>query len=468
MLLKGVNARRLFLAALTVTGLFTMFAVPPLWGFDETSHFSRVYLLSTGKWLPNQKAEVPTSYNKVMLYAVANIGQPKQPNIFLRKDIDSVSQYSKLLSLKFSTHTEQPINPAGYSIFAYPLSVLLVAAALPFHPTIGFTIMLARLAGLATFIGLVYLALYVLNKNGFKKTQWVFIVVSLLPTTLFQAATLSADTLANGLAILFMALLIVVLKKQYDRLSVNKWYVIGLLSTATLLPLVKVNYVFLSLGIVFVSSRLVKSSRVSTLIKTIILLGSTLLSILLTFVIVPSIGSVTQVSPRPDGLPIDQKAQMLFVMGHPLSFIWAIIKSLIYYGEEYIREMTTVLAWNYVELPVIFTILCIILILVAVFYAKDEFTFMKKYLNWMTLFILAGVSSIFLALYIAFTPVGKALVDGVQGRYFIPFIIPTALILAANLNIRVSAKERVIRNLMIMTATTVVVGAILYYVKVTY
>jgi len=471
-ILKNASeVRWLFVIVATCLGLVTMFVVPPLWGFDETSHFSRVYLLSRGNFLSAQKAEMPLSYNQVSRYATANIGQPKQPNIFLRKDIDNASEYHKLLGMKFSKQTQQAINPAGYPFFAYPLSVVFVAIAAPFNLSIGINTILARLAGLVTFVLLVYMALYVLNKNNFKKTQWIFFVVSLLPTTLFQAATLSADTVVNGLSILFIALLLVIIEKQSKEVTkhkVNKWYLASLLTIAVILPLIKVNYIFLSLGTLLISNQLLGGKTLGILSKTLLAIVPTLLSLFLTFGMTPSGAGSHQVSPRPDGLPIDPKGQILFIIGHPLSLIWAFVKSLIYYGDTYLKEMTTVLAWNYVELPIIFTLFCVTLILLAAFYSKDEFRYIKRYLNIMTLFLLCGIGSIFLALYIEFTPVGKILIDGVQGRYLIPFIIPAALALAVNLDIGILIRERLMRNIMTISIGALLIGSILYYAKATY
>lgn len=464
---KVSEPRWIFLIISASLGALVAFTVPSLWGFDETSHFARVYMLSEGKFLPSQKAEMPANFNKIVWYAVADIGEEKQQDIFIRKDINNPLEYGKMLKEKFSAQQESAINPAGYSVVAYPLSVIAVAFTHLFDVSIGATILIARLAGLMTFILLVHMALYVLHRNGFKKVQWLVVCISLLPTTLFQAATLSADTIINGLAILFVALLIVTLKCQRDGTVIDRRYIAALTVISVLLPLIKVNYVFISMGIIFVTGSLIGGKKLSALLKGVVLIGSVALSLYLSFGMAP--GTTTQsVSPRPDGQSVSQVAQAKFVMHHPIDFLLATLKSLVSYGDAYIKEMTTTLAWNYVNLPLIFTIICIILILTAAFYARDEIIFMKKYFTMMTTFSLLGIGSIFLALYLAFTPVGKMLVDGVQGRYMIPFIMPIVATLAISINIRFLAKDRLMNSLMASSLLLITLGSILYYIKATY
>jgi uncharacterized membrane protein len=455
----------MFLILASCLGLFALYAIPPLWGFDETSHFARVYQISRGQFVVDKSKDqfggtMPASFNAVSRYATADIGEQKNPDIFARKDLNNREEYQKLLSQKFSSKQEIAINPAGYSPATYPLSELLVGLGRFLHFNIGMTLFLARLGGLITYVTIVYFAIKLL---GDLKSRWVVFAVGLSPVMIVQAATLSADSVVNALALLFMSLFILSFVKP-ERMDRKKLALLGIV--AIWMPLIKLNYLFLSFGLLLIPIRSLASRRQSILYRSGFVAVATILGVVWAGLM--SVTSTSGVSPRPDGLPINPTGQMHYLLTHPLHFLVSVIRSLIYYGDTYIREAFGILGWNYVVLPLIIVGVTITLIFVAAFYAKDELDKMKIRSYLLGLFCLVGVATIFAILYIGFTPVGKHLVDGVQGRYLLPFLLPL-IICVVNL-----VPARIVISNKAMAASTgigsglILLMSLLYYLALTY
>lgn len=460
------EAHYLFLVVATLFGVAFSVAVPPLWGFDETSHFARVYQISGGHFLQDKSKDnfggtMPRNFNAVSRYATADIGEEKDPNPFTRKDVNNYSQYRHMLQQKFSKDTEQAINPAGYSPLAYPLSEVLVSIARVADSSIGTTLYVARLGGLVTFIGLGFYALWMLRGL---KSRWLLLVVALSPVMLVQAATLSADTVTNALALVFMSLLIVSFVKPERFTRMHK---IALALAAVWMPAIKLNYLFLSSGVLLLPGAVFRDKlRINTYrVGTLAIAAVT--GIIWTLMM--SVTTTSGVSPRPDGLPIDPSGQLHFIITHPFGFITAMARSFVYYGDAYIHEMFGVLGWNYVVLPLLILIPTIIAILLCGLYAREEFQKIKVRALLLVASCCIGVASIFAILYMGFTPVAKTMVDGVQGRYLLPFLIPFVIVLVSYVPVRLGlAKARWTRLAPTLFVTLMLGASFLYYVALTY
>jgi uncharacterized membrane protein len=76
--------------------------------------------------------------------------------------------------------------------------------------------------------------------------------------------------------------------------------------------------------------------------------------------------------------------------------------------------------------------------------------------------------SIFGTLYLTFTPVGKNIIEGVQGRYFLPLAAPLVMGVAAFVPIRIQMSERATKNIFTTLVGVMLLVAVVYYTKATY
>jgi uncharacterized membrane protein len=83
-------------------------------------------------------------------------------------------------------------------------------------------------------------------------------------------------------------------------------------------------------------------------------------------------------------------------------------------------------------------------------------------------FVILGILGVFGALYISFNPVGRSVVDGIQGRYFIPLAIPGVLAVATFIPIEVRIKDKAVPYIFSSISAICLVVSVIYYYLVTY
>lgn len=459
------KAEHLFVLIAIVFGLVFIKITPPLWGIDESSHFIRVYQLAHGSLVPdktknNYGGKVPNNLIDLANYVQSDLVDDKGGGIASRKDVDSTNAYKQLTDKQFSKGEHSYIWSAAYSPVAYIGSIVGVFLAGLFNSSIAQTIFLARLGSLLLYIAIVWLAIRVLRAS---KLKWLIFAVALLPTCIFQASVVTADNMAIGLSILFVSLLTRVMQK--DEGAKNKGVLYGLIAAATLLPLIKINYIFISLALVLIPDRLFRTRKIAIATK----LGSISLLVILGLIwsLIAKVTSASSISQRPDGIKVVPADQIAALIHNPLHFAAVCIRSIVVNADSYLQSMTSLMGWNYVTIPLVFIVaLCLGVVLAAV-YAKNELAVIRKKLILLNILVLGGVISIFGALYITFTPAGSRIIDSIQGRYFIPFLIPIGMLLAAFAPFEVKIKDKVTPYIFgTISATCLTISVIYYYLGV--
>ena len=235
------------LLVLVVGSLFAV-AVPKMWGPDEPQHFYRAYQVAHGGFLPLKVTDVngapvyggqmPSSVVAIQALVPHRLARdPQRAPLFTQPEAHARAEALPLDTGR--TVTKWFTNTAAYAPPTYlpAAGALLVVEAA--HGTIGQAILAMRLAGVLTYAALVTLAALVLRRHRLK---WLVVVVAALPSAIFQASVISADTVTNGVCILFLA---VVAKGVFLRRPLMAWETWTLLATAVVLPLLKPTYVTL-------------------------------------------------------------------------------------------------------------------------------------------------------------------------------------------------------------------------------
>lgn len=456
-----------FVAIAGIFGLIYVFITPPLWGFDEVAHFNRAYQISEGKLIPPVdksgalNRDMPSSLVQLEYYVYGDLMDNSKIGISFRKDVDNRDMYARLTGRSFSKDLQTSPIVASYSPIANAAPSVGIAVANLFNVSIGATIILARLSSLVAYILIVYFALSIL-KN--KKIKWLVFVVALMPMSVFQASMISADGMTIGLSLLFMSLLLSAILDP-SKFSKKNLYII--FTVAALIPLVKANYIFLSLGLILIPNSIFSKKKIAIVIKSVGLVLMTIATIV--WSVLTKYSNDSAVSPRPDGLPVVASDQIMHMLHHPIGFFIAMARSLVDTSDRYIQSMTSMIGWNEVALPFIFIGVIIVGIIIAVLYAKEEAILIRKKLYVLNVLAILGVVSIFAAMYIYFNPTGYSTVDGVQGRYFIPFIIPiSALIVSLLPSNRLDLKDKTVAFMFIATTSAVLLSSVICYYLATY
>jgi len=397
----------LTLSTLLVLGPLLCLAIPLGAGWDEETHVIRAWEIASLHFIPNElpRNELPfpaifwdLSYRRPFLI------RPVEPDFW-------------------SANAELPIGAFGYiysgletrSVYSPPL---LLPHALVIR-YLGHSLELpalpvfyaARLLGLLSYTFLAWLAVRIAPFG-----KWTLALVAIAPTAVFQASTVSADPISNGLGLLFVAGTLSISVRP--SLGWRQWGVLLLLAAA--LFVAKPNSALLAL-LPFLAIRPTQFQMKRG--YALLAIGTLLLGLI-------EVGGWTLLAyPRAgigvgEGEPIGQLA---YIAGHPLAFFVTILTNLVQNGFSYLGQWMAEFGYEYWSVPLP-TYLLYSSALVAAITADSSRAWPSSRTRaglWLVFGI--GVIGTLLSLYLVVTPVGAGEILGIQGRYFAA-IIPLALL----------------------------------------
>lgn len=464
--LKNIaSAHALFVIIALAAGIAFIKLTPPLWGIDELTHFARVYQLSQGKlkedYIHGQYGgSLPVNIIKLNSTVYRDlIDNTTSPNT--HGQIDDTKIYSDIESQKPSAQKNTYLFPGSgiYSPIAYAAPALGSFSARILNLNIGGFIFMARLYTLLLYIFLVTLSLRLLNDS---KAKWLVFTVALMPMSLYQASIVNVDSLAIGLSILLFAL---IYRAWVAGNDVTKKQFLLIFAIAGLISLAKPNYWLLAMPALLVGTR--KTERLFTFPAKLILAAITAIPFLLWNLSVSEVAKAGLSMQVNNSYKVESVKQLVYVLTHPIHFIGSILSGEIH--NSWFNQMVGFLGWNYVALPAFLICFIFMTVFAAAIY-KDELN--RKLNRGVPLAILiAGLLtslSIFTIFYLSYTPLKSSVINGVQGRYFIP-VLPFLLFgLARILPFKLTMTER---NATIFFPTVMLFGLVasigIYY-SVTY
>ncbi|MCF6278221.1 MAG: DUF2142 domain-containing protein [Anaerolineales bacterium] len=227
-------AEKFLLFALGSFGVLALLWLPVSAGYDEETHFVRVWQMSNLDMLPNNvdKAEIPfpsiywdLSYRRQFIVRAVESG--------------FWDEYGKL-PINAHDYTYGVETRSVYSpLLLLPQAIIVRYAGrslgLPALPVFYLT----RLAGLLAYALLTWSAVRLIPFG-----KWTFAILALSPMSLLQAVTISADTISNGIAFLFIAGVLFIAQKE-KKIEGKEWW--HLVCLSALLFASKVNSTYLIL-----------------------------------------------------------------------------------------------------------------------------------------------------------------------------------------------------------------------------
>ncbi len=418
--------------ALLASGLVACFATPISAGYDEETHFIRAWEMAHLYFIPNEqlgsKLPFPAIYWELS-YRRQPIVQPVAPGLW--------STYG---GLRMDAHDYVYANVETRSVYS-PALLLPQALALRY---LGLSLQLpalavyyaCRIAGLLAYLILGWLAVRLIPYG-----KWLLAVLIVAPMAVFQASTISADTISNGIGFLFVgASLAISVRRgrdvkalslrratapqrgypdgptggssQRDRRRDIGWklwaVVLGLLA---LLFLAKVNLIFLA----FLPFLLISPARFK--MKH----GYALLALAALLLFLGEVGgwnvlAYSKFTRALEGANPGQ--QLFFILSNPLLFARIIAQDIWANTPSYMRGWIGVYGYDYWPVPGL-TYLLYLLAVIACLRQNPRLPQPDKRSRIFLASLFAFGSLLTIAsLYVAFTPVGSLVVAGVQGRYF--------------------------------------------------
>lgn len=406
---------------------------PPFWGHDEITQFGRAYQVAHGGFLPQKihddrgpawGGDVPVSIDTLMSYAFADYqDNPDEPEpMVLDPHI-----YDRLGAAAVSADTTQVwfTNTAAYSPIPYlpPAAGIRIAEALDLN--VGGMVLATRWAGLLAYLLIVGFALRVLRGH---RVQWLALTVAVLPIALFQAGTVTADTVTNALALLVSAL---VVKGLFLGERLSKPETVAALATTVLLPVCKPTYVLIAMLTVLIPARRFgfgDGERVAVWQRVLPWAAAGLGAVSFAGwmkIAAPTGDGMSLMRPEKQWGTVRPGDQLHGILSDPFHFVRVFGDSIARRDQHWFTQFFGELGFSYVEVPAL-TILAALLAFGMSLGVAERFSpaGADRKRTWLVLLtIAASVAMIYVTLYMSFTPVGYFIIDGVQGRYFVPLAV---------------------------------------------
>jgi uncharacterized membrane protein len=396
--LSDITSPEVFvLVILLFFGTFLSFRIPLGAGFDEETHLLRVWEMSSFEWIPNTKLSnqmhFPAFYwdNSYRRQPILDPIEPDFWSNFSKTPIDGFGMVSENLTTR-SVYSPLLLLPQSLVMFFFGRVLHLPAL----------TVLIAmRILGLIFYTLLVWLAV---RLAPYGKWMWAILVLS--PMAIYQASTISTDSMSNGIGFLFVSYCL--LAATLTQIKWKNWIFLGFLFV--LLFFAKVNMAGLALLPFFILSPTRFKMK-----RGLLLLG--ILAFLLALIETGGWNILAYsrfFTALPGANPI---GQLSFVITHPISTIGIFFTDIVTHIFFYLKGWIADFGYGYWGPPwVIYLVYS--LALVATLFINGDTQPSKR--TRIGLFIVFGLSFLItvMSLYISYTPVGSVEIQGVHGRYF--------------------------------------------------
>ncbi len=402
----------IFLILVIPLGLGYNFLMLPGYVPDEQSHIVKAYTVMKGDLFPKAgKKNIPIN-NMVKQYS--------------KKNVSSITSYKSLSNcihqkVNYNKEYRTPYNRfSGYFFGNYIIPALGLLVGTIFNINIFIAVFIGRLFNLIFFI---ITGFYCLKHIPFGKL--LLFAYLLTPMILQEAASFASDACINCISIIFITyILCLKFNDKIKQLSIKDVSILGFL--CIMLGSSKTVYFPLILLLLLLMDKIKNSPKKSKYILGILLV----ISIISTgFFYVQSNKYNVFIEWRTFN-NVNSKKQMKYVIHKPLNYLNTTFKTLQKEHGFYISTFAgEFLGPLNIHGYYISTLVIILLLLFAPFFEKTKYTFSKKEKIFINFLVLIIFNCILGALYLTWTGYGKSIIEGVQGRYFIPIFILTLLTL---------------------------------------
>ncbi len=407
--ISEVRPQRFYFFAAFFFGSMLVFLNPPFQVPDESSHYYRSYQLSDfkikaekrsvtelGGFLPEAVTMMPSrvdqffqQWGHVMTLSV------------IEKSLDIPLDPDKKLFMPFA-------NTTIYSPVSYLPQTAGVLLARFFDMSALQLMYMGRFFNLLSWMVVISVAIKIIPS-----AKWLLVLLALLPMSIYEASSLSADAVTNSLAFLMIALTVrfkYLKRLLYSKEKVLYFFLCVLLMLSKFAYLPMVLLIFLIQGEKF-------GSKSKFWIFFLLLLSSCTVTIFSWLWFISDI----HVAFSPDNCA-DPFAQLTFILQKPYQYFQVLCNTLMQNGMDlFFRQYVGVLASLTLFLPEwIYPLTFLILFFTAFFADQENFT-----LFWQDRVILLAV--LFITIFLAFTMVylnfnapENSTIVGLQGRYMIP------------------------------------------------
>jgi uncharacterized membrane protein len=404
----AMRPEAVFLVLGLVFGLLFLLVTPPFQIPDETAHFDRAYQVSQGGLTPQrQGAEV----GGILPVSVSDVGKRFEYLWFHSDRHITVAQILDAgrvpLNASDTAFYGFP-NSALYSPINYLPQALAIAVGRLFNLPPLYLMYLARLAALLAWLALIYLAIRIIPTG-----KWALLAVSLIPMMMFLAPSVSADSFVFALTAFAVALTV---RLACHGGELSRRDLIAIFCVSVALSLIKLPYSLAFLIFLFIPVTKFNNRKVYAAFW-----ASTLI-VCLGFIGVAVVMGLRFYAPLDHaGIVVSEQMQLRFVEHDPLKFVETFLRTWYRHGVPLVGDFLGTLGWLDTVLPLWLRLLALADLCVALLSIDGICRGARAFYRWVSALVPLGIFlAINLLLYLSWSAIGARVIDGLQGRYFLP------------------------------------------------
>jgi uncharacterized membrane protein len=401
-----LSPNRVFIIIGLIFGLIFVFITPPFQVPDEYAHFYRAYQVSDGGLISEKNDNriggmLPESLQTIM-----------PPYIKLQRNSENKQQFKNI-----SAALDLPLNPKNQTFYGFANTALY--SPIPYlTQSIGINIgkflnlsplillYLGRISNLIIWIVIISFAIKITQI-----CKWLFVILALTPMSLFLASSLSPDCLTNALSFLTISIFLYYSLGKKEVIKQGDLYIIFI--STLLCTLSKNAYLtILVLYLLIPIKKIGSSKKYFSLFLLLILLNVIALAgwfILVNNLYKPLIQGV---------LP---NKQLEFIFYNLIKYLYIVIESYWIHGRGFINSCIGILGWLDTPMPIFYYDLAIAMLFFFAFFDSNNQVNLRISQRLVLLVCVIGTLFIIATMmYMSWTPVGQEVIEGIQGRYFIP------------------------------------------------
>ncbi len=410
---KGTSLEKQFLLVAIVLGAMFIILLPPGQSPDEITHFRRAYGISEGILVPNEKVDDSGA-----------VGSDIPINtVFLERNAShgTYLEITKQIGLSSEETSKQSYTSAAlYNFICYIPQALAVLIG----KILNFSVLgIAYLMEIFDFIVWTFFIYFAIKL--IPRFKIIVMFIALFPITLQEATSLSPDALTIGLSVFFISYILYLAYEQKKKLSKKQLAI--LLVISLVIGLCKIVYLPLVLLLLIIpvekfGSKKKKWIFLCVLFSMVAILNLTWLAVSSNYLIEYRTG-------------VDSKTQLMGILKNPVTYLMVVIRTLNACWQDWALNTfgLTLGYFNFVLPSILF--FTSFAITVLLFGQRSEALKIKKFDRIMfALVFLIIVMLILTSLYMQWNPVGSSIIEGVQGRYFLPIMLLVPIMISRRSN----------------------------------
>jgi uncharacterized membrane protein len=397
-------------------GMKLVFINPPWHSNDEDRHFYNSWNYAHGYLSPEIQGDKIGNPMPVKLFEQTRSFQGIRFNEKSKLNKNSLLQEEEMTYEKtdtfFYNNPNYNINPVGYipSIIGVKLGELYKKNPLTIH-------WWARSFGLFAFLLIVFYAIKIIPVY-----KHVMMLVALAPMSLYQASSVSYDTLCNAATLLIVAFIIKWLFQQ-EKVSSKELFLFFLAFIIQIFS--KKGYFFIPLLVFMIPAAKFDFSyskiKLAAILIAVILLPTFTWEAYLNSFHFPA------GQPFQNDFVFNASQNLAFHLQNIPGMISDLFSNVLSQGKSWIVGSIGRFGYSYTPLPDfwIFMYTLILLGMAGIDYDRNfKLSWMQRVISVFVL--LSSLGALLVGFYLVMSPIGASFMFGVQGRYFIP-IIPLLL-----------------------------------------